>query len=703
MNIKRDNIAKTYSTVRPTEDDIGFGVPTLWLDTTGNKAYILVDVTTGVAKWTEIGGASAYDAQNSVLSIATAASVPPSETTGDRYILNGTPHANWDGAANKDIVEFDGDKWVATTPTEGMMCEVEDVNTVYIYFTSWTAWQNQATLTTSSPTFAALKVTTGAGAGKVYTSDADGDATWENAPTGTVPDPTTNVGAMIEGDGASAFALVTAVPKLTAMMTNPKAMAQGVALTAAASGSSGITVPDDADLNMGTNSFRIILKCSLNNWQTGAQQELSQKYVAYGFQAYISSANKIAFYMAGAGGVIKDFVASVANTLVAGTEHEIAFDITRETASVAGSLSLLIDGVVTETVTIAAGTGGSISNTGVLYFFGDSSVRTAGTLHSAYLYNRALSAAEVLSHYRNGLAEADKWGSQTSLSTGTIINGTDEPYETVDGASATGFHAINTAGANGSSGTPQTILITAGKWTQVSFSMAKASGAFPSFNLSTSIGGNPFSGFLSQTSVEGRNTYAFTPTVSGNFLLYWYTGASAATEYTVSDFSVKQIGATLALQPEGIQPDKWYDSSSNALDGAYPTTGSSLTLNQQLGIESLLSVTNVSLAANADTTLYTVPTGRRLVLTKAIVIAGADAGATTALSIGADGTETDFIPAAVLSNLDAANDTVILQPVPVAALPVKNKSYAAGTAIQAQVGTQSGGATNSLKLFGILY
>ncbi len=97
------------------------------------------------------------------------------------------------------------------------------------------------------------------------------------------------------------------------------------------------------------------------------------------------------------------------------------------------------------------------------------------------------------------------------------------------------------------------------------------------------------------------------------------------------------------------------------------------------------------------------PTGRRLILTKALLIAGADAGATSALSIGADATETDFIPAAVLSNLDAANDVVLLQPVPVAALPVKNKSYAAGTVIQAQVATQSGGATNSLQLYGVLY
>lgn len=116
----------------------------------------------------------------------------------------------------------------------------------------------------------------------------------------------------------------------------------------------------------------------------------------------------------------------------------------------------------------------------------------------------------------------------------------------------------------------------------------------------------------------------------------------------------------------------------------------------------LLSATTVALNANADTTIYTVPSGKRCILSHAILVAGADAGATSAISIGADGAETDFIPANTLSNLDAAYDAVILMPVP-NTTPAKTKSYAAGTVIQAQVTNQSGGATNTLYLFGILY
>ena len=116
----------------------------------------------------------------------------------------------------------------------------------------------------------------------------------------------------------------------------------------------------------------------------------------------------------------------------------------------------------------------------------------------------------------------------------------------------------------------------------------------------------------------------------------------------------------------------------------------------------LLSVTIVAFNADGDTTLYTVPAGVRCILHYAIVVAGADAGATTTISIGANGTETDFIPLSLLSNLDAANDAVTLMPI-AAATPVKNKSYAAATVIQAQVATQSGGATNTVYLFGTLY
>jgi len=116
----------------------------------------------------------------------------------------------------------------------------------------------------------------------------------------------------------------------------------------------------------------------------------------------------------------------------------------------------------------------------------------------------------------------------------------------------------------------------------------------------------------------------------------------------------------------------------------------------------LLSSTTVAFNADAHTTLYTVPTGKRCILHHAAVIAGADAGATTTLSIGANTAETNFVPACTLSNLNAQYDMVILQPI-MNATPLNLKSYAAATVIEAAVATQSGGATNTVMLYGTLY
>lgn len=176
-------------------------------------------------------------------------------------------------------------------------------------------------------------------------------------------------------------------------------------------------------------------------------------------------------------------------------------------------------------------------------------------------------------------------------------------------------------------------------------------------------------GNISGAMIDGRSADSGAGTVSGDWIKFQHE--------SVEKFRVSFAGAV------NIPTGQTYN-----INGITPTT--------------LLSITTVALNSNADTTIYTVPTGKRCVLAYAVLVAGADAGATSAISIGANGTETDFFPANILSNLDALNDAVILQPIP-NTTPLKIKSYAAGTVIQAQVTNQSGGATNTLYLFGLLY
>lgn len=115
----------------------------------------------------------------------------------------------------------------------------------------------------------------------------------------------------------------------------------------------------------------------------------------------------------------------------------------------------------------------------------------------------------------------------------------------------------------------------------------------------------------------------------------------------------------------------------------------------------LLSATTVALNAAAATTLYTVPTGKRCVVTHAILVAGADAS-TSVVTIGQVGALTDFLDSQTLSAIDAQYDATILQPIP-HATAVKVESYAAETVIQMNVTTGNGGATNTVYLFGFLY
>ena len=125
-------------------------------------------------------------------------------------------------------------------------------------------------------------------------------------------------------------------------------------------------------------------------------------------------------------------------------------------------------------------------------------------------------------------------------------------------------------------------------------------------------------------------------------------------------------------------------------------------LNPQGYLNGLLSTKTISLAANADTAIYIVPTGKRCVLSHAILVVGGDAGTTT-ISIGAESaTYADFIPTSTLSNIDAQYDSCILMPIP-SATPLKTESYAAGAIIYAHVASQAGNASNKIFLYGTVY
>jgi len=119
-----------------------------------------------------------------------------------------------------------------------------------------------------------------------------------------------------------------------------------------------------------------------------------------------------------------------------------------------------------------------------------------------------------------------------------------------------------------------------------------------------------------------------------------------------------------------------------------------------IAIKDLSGAVNVSLAAAANTTLYTVPVGYKAVLHHVDLIAGADCSTAT-VTVGRSTALTDFLGTQTLSNINAAEDVATMQPVP-NATPVILKTYAAGVIIQMAVTSAVGGATNSVHLWGYL-
>lgn len=290
---------------------------------------------------------------------------------------------------------------------------------------------------------------------------------------------------------------------------------QGVALTAAASGSSGITVADNTNINFGTGNFFLSEKFLVPDWTPATAQTLWDKYSAgsSGYHIVLQTDGKLSINLYGAGGVVKLVATTAATGFVDGTEHTVTLSFNRETTSVAGSILVLYDGILIETISIAAGSGGSINSSQALNIMGElnSGRRTAGSVKHAIMGNFAPIAAEVLDMYRNGIPL--KWfdptgvspARQTPQTSGSLVVG--KEYVIDDWITTDDF--TNVGGAN----------------------------------------------------VDGTRFIA--------------TGTTPATWAASS--SLRRIGATFILGPESWQDTTPVDGSGNNLTVSYPNAGWNLT------------------------------------------------------------------------------------------------------------------------------
>jgi len=152
------------------------GIPT-HSDVTSAELAHLDGVTSNIQ--TQLNAiTSSYGRRKTVLGYIVDNTVaPPTEVSGDRYILShdgGSPHADWDGAAANDIVEFNGTSWVAITPSEGWICYNDGDDSDYLQIDDGTPqWEKRATQSTALAD------------GKIWIGNVSGQAT-EQTLTGDV-------------------------------------------------------------------------------------------------------------------------------------------------------------------------------------------------------------------------------------------------------------------------------------------------------------------------------------------------------------------------------------------------------------------------------------------------------------------------------------------------------------------------------------
>ena len=214
-----------------------------------------------------------------------------------------------------------------------------------------------------------------------------------------------------------------------------------VKMTYASSGSSGITVADNDNIDFGTGDFTLVWRGSLPNWTPSSAKSLIRNRISAGFIFGLDTNAKLFLQYQGVV-VYSSIVTSISDNSVASIVMVADRDV---------GTYFYVNGALLGTVATASVL--DVSEAAVLYVSGSNAIRTASTTHFAATYNRALTAAEVLDLYNNGIAASDQWGSQTAQTSGTLTVGkryrindwiTDDDFTNVGGTNEDGNEFIAT-------------------------------------------------------------------------------------------------------------------------------------------------------------------------------------------------------------------------------------------------------------------
>lgn len=124
------------------------------------------------------------------------------------------------------------------------------------------------------------------------------------------------------------------------------------------------------------------------------------------------------------------------------------------------------------------------------------------------------------------------------IGAGDCANSSTLPYDTFDGVSATGFHAVKSTAGSKYAGTADEIAVVAGWLLKRAASLNLASGTVPQWSLRSHIGGVLW-GAPQAPMASGANAAYETLTAGGTGVLRFVSGSNG--DFTVSGISVKQV------------------------------------------------------------------------------------------------------------------------------------------------------------------